>query len=266
MMGILHIKKLLWTGAVVVLAGLLTSTTLWAQAPEWNPERLELSRADLQDLLVRLEAVETSSAYGGDVRQQARDNIARIRQRLDEGDFRVGDAVILEVEAEPQLSDSLPVQPGPVIRPADIGPISLKGVLRSELVPHLTKEIGRYVRNPVVRARSMVRISVQGTVTSPGYYLLPAGELLSQAIMRAGGPATNADINQMRVERAQRIVWEGARLQEEIAAGRTIDQLGLLAGDQLFVPEIQTGTGWGDRSLAIIGVIGSLATTWVIFR
>lgn len=243
----------------VAVAFALAPVTLAAQLPDWSPERLELTRTDLQALAEELRAVQASSAYSETLRNQAAESIQRIEQRLREGDFSVGDAVILYVDGEPQLSDTIPVEPGPQLNLPQIGGITLKGVLRSELQDYLTESLGRFINRPQVRARSMIRLSIQGQVTRPGYYVVPAEVLIGEALMVAGGPAAEAEIDGLRVERGQRTIWDGTALQDEVAAGRTLDQLGLLAGDQLFLPRAAPTAGsWWERSAMIVGLVSGL--------
>lgn len=244
---------------ITVFALFLVPFTASAQLPDWSPERLELTRTDLEALIEELRLVEASSAYSDNLRNQAKENITRIEQRLRDGDFSVGDAVILHVDGEEQLSDTIPVEPGPRINLPELGGIPLTGVLRSELQDYLTTSLSRFINDPQVRARSMIRLSIQGQVSRPGYYVVPAEVLIGEALMMAGGPGLEAEIDELRVERGQRIVWDGTALQDEVAAGRTLDQLGLLAGDQLFLPRRTAPTGgWWERGAMIIGVVSGL--------
>jgi len=107
---------------------------------------------------------------------------------------------------------------------------------RSELQAHLTHRLAQNLRDPIVRARAFVRLSIQGAVARPGYYAVPAEAPLSDALMAAGGTTTEADMRHLRVERAGEPIWQDATLQQVIAEGRTLDEAGLVAGDQLVVP------------------------------
>ena len=249
-------KRFILLAAVLAVPTLFVTPAAHAQsAPEWNPRGLTMERDDLEGLHERLQAIASSSAYSGRIRDRARMDAQLINERLERGDFRVGDRVILRVEGEPNLPDVVPVEPGPSINLPVYGNISLAGVLRSELEGHLTRELGRFINNPVVRAESEVRISIQGNVGSPGFYTLPADILLTEAIMRAGGPAGTANLDRMRIERVGQEIWSGDELREVLAEGRTLDQLNLRAGDQIVVPAQQTGRGiWGTVLRAGLGI------------
>jgi len=220
-----------------------------AQTSDFYAQGLTMERAELVATLERLEGVAESSAYSGRLRESARRDSDRIRDRLANGDFKVGDRVTLRIEGEPDIPPTLPVEPGPRITLPVIGPISLAGVLRSELQDHLTRELGRFVQNPVVQAKGEIRLSIQGGVGAPGFYTVPADILVGEALMLAGGPG-QGDLEEMRIERGEQILWEGDELQAVIADGRTLDQLNLQAGDQIMLPvEVAgagLGIGWGD--------------------
>ncbi len=115
--------------------------------------------------------------------------------------------------------------------------MDLRGLLRSELEPHLTQHLARYIRSPQVRAEALVRISVVGEVGNPGFYVLPADVPVTEAFTVAGGPTSDADLDDVRIERLGERVWEGDALELAINQGRTFDELGIRAGDQLVVPE-----------------------------
>ena len=231
-----------------------------AQVPvEFRPGSSVLTRADLEDLLRQYEEALASPAYSGRVKDAVRKSAARVRQRLEEGDFRVGDRVVLSVQGEPSLPDTVPVEPGPQITLPLFGSISLRGVLRSEIEEHLTRELGKVIRDPVVRAEGLMRLSIQGAVAGPGFYLVPTDMLLSEALMSAGGPAGDADLDKLRIERAGRPVLSPEETQTALVEGRTLDQLNLQAGDQIILPRSGKSVWW-----EVGRYVGLIATTFVL--
>lgn len=217
------------------------------------------TRAELEALLVEYDEITRSSAYSNELKTNAAARAAMIRQRLVEGDFMIGDAIVLSVRNEPTLPDTATVvsgADGPEISLPLFGSIPLRGVLRSELQEHLTEALGRFIRDPEVRAEGLMRLSVLGAVNQPGFYVMPANTLLSAALMAAGGPAQNSNLEEMRIERGTETIHEGRPLQEELRLGRTLDQLSLQAGDQVFVPA--QGNGFWSGLLTIVGVASSI--------
>jgi len=172
--------------------------------------------------------------------------------RLDQGDFRVGDRVLLNVQdpaplrgpadrlvgtvksEEEQLSDTFTVGTGPELLLPVV--VSLKGALRSELQPIVAREIARFIRDPVVHARALLSVGVTGEVARPGYYAVPGDAVVAMLFTAAGGPTKDAEMKKLKLERAGKTLWEGDEFRRAIAEGRTLEDLRVQAGDQLIVP------------------------------
>lgn len=225
---------------IAMIALLLLASPLAAQDP-MEARALEMTREQLQAVLERYEEAAGSTGYSRGIREQARREADLIRSRLSDGDFQVGDRIVLRVRGGQFISDTLVVEPGRVIRVTDIGEIPLSGVLRSELQEHLGTELARYIREPQVEAQSLIRVAIMGDVNRPGFMVLPASMLLEDALMAAGGPSREADLDDLRIERGGERIWSGAALQEALVEGRTLDQLNLRAGDRIEVPRQNPG-------------------------
>lgn len=167
--------------------------------------------------------------------------------------FQVGDRILLVVEGDSTLSDTFTVVAGPAIELPVIGAVSLKDVPRNGVEAHLARELGRYLKNPVVHARPLIRLSILGSVTRPGFYAVPTDLVLADALMVAGGPTQEARADKLRIYRGGGVVWGGPKLQAEIARGATLDELGLRAGDRLEVPK-------GRDTESTVRIVGGLAT------
>jgi polysaccharide biosynthesis/export protein len=184
---------------------------------------------------------------------------AEIRTRLVQVDFQLGDRIQILVEGEKELSDTFTVAPGKLLSLPGIGDVPLQGVLRSELEPYLTRVIGSSLRNPIVRARAFIRLSVQGAVARPGYYGVPAQALVSDPMMIAGGTSPDANVKKLRIERGGKPILEGDALQRAIAQGLTIDEAGLMAGDQYVIPGRRHGST--TETLSFAGLLLGLPIT-----
>jgi len=160
----------------------------------------------------------------------------RLPAQTPDDSVRVGDRVLLQVEGEPQLSDTFTVKSGPAITLPNIGDLTVKGVRRVDIEPYLARELARYVRAPVVRARVLVRLAVLGEVLRPGFYAVPADAAFGEALMTAGGPTQDARFHDLRIEREQGSTWSGDSLQRSIARGLTVGQMQLRSGDRIVVP------------------------------
>jgi len=171
--------------------------------------------------------------------------------------FQVGDRILLSVEGDSALSDTFTVVAGPALRLPNIGEISLAGVRRADLEAHLTSELGRYIKDPVVQARALIRVSVVGEVTRPGFYAVPIDLVLADALMLAGGATQYGRVDQLSILRGNSSLWSGSKLQTAIAQGATLDELGIRAGDRIQVP----GRGDPESKWRIVGiVVGTVAT------
>jgi len=171
--------------------------------------------------------------------------------------FQVGDRILLHVEGDSALSDTFTVVAGPAMRLPNVGEIALAAVPRADLEPYLTRELGRYINDPVVQARALIRVSVAGEVTRPGYYAVPIDLVLADALMLAGGATQDARVERLSIQRGNSSIWSGNALQAAIARGATLDELGMRAGDRIQVP----GKGDAESTWRIVGIIvGGIAT------
>lgn len=211
--------------------------------PDTAVPRLGDSRQRLERVLEDLEQRLATADLREDDREFLQREAAVVRNRLTEGDFHVGDQVHLIVRNEEELTDTFTVAPG-VLLPLPVGgEVDLNGLLRSELEPHLTQHLARFIVSPQVRAQALVRISVIGEVSRPGFYVIRADVPVTDAFTVAGGPSGKANLGNVRVERRGDRVWEGESLELAMNEGRTFDQLGIRAGDQFIVPQ---GRSTGD--------------------
>src|SRR5438128_2346483 len=87
--------------------------------------------------------------------------------------FQVGDRILLKVQGDSTLSDTFSVVSGPAVDLPVIGLIPLGDVKRADIQPYMTAQLGRFLRDPIVRAKSLVRISIEGEVAKPGFYAIP---------------------------------------------------------------------------------------------
>lgn len=217
---------------------------------------------------VELEAAAASAeqaAHGatdGKVKARKLAEAVSIRERLRDGDFQTGDRIIVEVlGAEAPILDTATVRSGRMLQLTGMAPISLQGILRSELESHLTSEIGRYIREPKVTAGSLLQVVVTGKVGKPGFIWVPSDILLSDAIMMAG-LSTGSDVNKTTIKRAGKDFLPKERVQVALRTGQTIDQLSIRAGD-----EINVGTeSIRDYKQYVFGVSTIVTLLWTIRR
>lgn len=187
---------------------------------------------------------------------EGRDLDARlIRHRLNAGDFQDGDRIFVTVRGPGGFSDTLVVRSGRNLELAQIPPLPLTGVLRSELHPRLTTHLRNYLREPVVVVRPLLRIGILGHVTRPGYYYTAADLPLTDVLMAAGGPTPEADLTKVSVRRGGDIIMDERRTRAALTAGRSLDVLHLQAGDELQVGK-RRQVNWGIILPSLTALIG----------
>jgi protein involved in polysaccharide export with SLBB domain len=153
-----------------------------------------------------------------------------------QSDFEVGDQILLEVEGDTQFTRSFSVGPGPALTLPVLGAIPLADVRRSEVEAYLGRVLGRYMKNPMVRAKVLVRLGVLGEVEHPGFYAIPSTAVVSDALMAAGGPTKDAKFTGARIEREGKAIFVGSAFQDAVGRGLTVDGMGLRTGDRIVVP------------------------------
>lgn len=248
-----------------VVFAFIAVAPLEAQVPaQFQPPQGHMSREALTRALAHLEEITTSYAYTSADRARAQHEAALIRVRLQDGDFQVGDRIFMVVEGEAALSDTFAVAPGRVLNLPGLAPVTVAGVLRYELQDHLRQELGRYLRDPVVRARSMIRLAITGEVASQGFFVMPTDMVLSDALMLAGGPSSDARLDGVRIMRGREVLWTVEATGQAMREGRTLDQLNLRAGDQVIVPAKGGGLGGIARALPIIMPLITLVAALVL--
>lgn len=223
---------------------LLLSSSVAAQQQSVQPSdsavaaRLTVTRDTLQAILQRIDSANGPDSSKGD--QKLRNLAQQIRGRMSRGDFQPGDRIKLQVDSEPQLTDTFPVGPSQEVVLPIIGVVSLHGVLRSELQTAMTRELGRFLRDPIVRATPLIRLSIAGEVARPGFYMMPPTAVVSDVVTAAGGTTQNAEVEKMYVQRGDNRVYEGQALQGLISEGRTLDEANIRPGDKFVVPTRST--------------------------
>jgi protein involved in polysaccharide export with SLBB domain len=267
------------------LLGVSNFTQVQAQTPSpaASAHRLTQSRADLEQLLGRLVAMAQTGRYENGVSANVvRAETTYIRQRLEQGDFHVGDRVLIAVDipeppatpppgpagksSEQQLSDTFTVGPSRELTLPVVGVVSLRGVLRAELQPRLTEEIARYIRDPVVLARALVGLAINGQVTRPGYYSVPADAIIPAVLTAAGGITQEAKLNRLKIQRNGKTIWEGDALRRAMAAGSTVDDLELRPGDAVVVPRSGSLTGLYGPAQLVAVLLGIPVTIYTLTR
>ena len=178
-----------------------------------------------------------------------------LRTRLQRGDFQEGDRIVVMLLGSTTFNDTISVRAGKLLPLPRMGDVPLEGVLRSELGDRISVHLAKFLRDSSVRATPLVRLAVLGQVNRPGFYYTSADALLSDMLMKAGGPAPNADLGKMSIRRGGELIWSDRDTRTAMNDGLSIERLHLRAGDELFVGE-QKRTNWTAIAQIGISVLG----------
>jgi hypothetical protein len=229
--------------AVVVLAAVAAAVPAHAQIPGAELNQTLVSRAQLDSLLLQFEAAANAPNYSSAVRDLARRRAQLVRQRLTEGDFHVGDRILLAVEGDTGLTDTFTVDAGRVVQLASgVGAVPLQGVLRVELNSYLTQWLTRFIRDPKVHARALIRVVIKGSVLRQGFYTVPVDIPVDRVFESAGGIASTADLDKMKILRGHDVLYEGDGVTQLVTEGITIDAIGIQAGDAFSIDALPVRT------------------------
>ncbi len=256
------------TAAALVFAPLAAlSGRAAAQQPSGTAapaaHRLLATRTQLRDRVEQLRQMAGSPAAPRWLQAE----ISLTEGRLEAGDFRVGDRIVLQVEEplpvtpggnggagrspEQQLSDTFTVDGTQGLMLPLLGNVPLRGVLRSELEEYLSAQVATRIRDPKVHAHALIGIAVSGGVVKPGYYAVPPDALVGAVITAAGGGNKDGRITDVKIVHAGNTVWKGQALQRAIAEGSTLDDLRVQPGDEIAVGQ-RSSMGDGLRLAAVI--------------
>lgn len=195
------------------------------------------TRAELESLVSDAEKTLATGTLTGAARSAKEATAFVVRQRLKEGDFQAGDRIAITLDGAVKLNDTVAVRSARQIVLPDLPEISLAGVLRSELQNYLTTQLKRYIRDPHLETRPLIRVSISGAVARPGFYSIPADGLLSDLVNLAGGPTPRVDYGRSSIRRGSEELWKDKSVETALSDGLTIDALLLQSGDEVVIGE-----------------------------
>lgn len=246
-----------------LLVALVTTTSFcWpavarTQAPSTGAQLVTRS----QLLAAQAQAEQAAMSDDAGARERAALQAAAIRERLRDGDFQVGDRLVVTIVSDATHRDTVLVRTGRILALPGRVFVPLAGVLRSEVQQHVATEVLKYVKAQEIEVTPLVRIGVLGEVARPGYFALASDLPLSDAIMSAGGPTATADLGRSVIRRAGYDLRSSSEIRQAIADGLTLDQFGLAPGDEIVIGRQRQVDVM--PFVAVAGAIASLVTVYV---
>ena len=169
-----------------------------------------------------------------------------------EAALRPGDAILVEIWLEKELSGEFPVALDGTVTLPLLGRQRVVDLPVTALRDTLIAKYQHYLRNPSISVTPMRRVSVLGEVHKPGLYGADPTLSLAGVVALAGGSTPQGDLNRIRILR------DGVVLRERVGAGETLSGANVRSGDQIIVEQ----RSWLSRnSQFLVGALLSLATT-----
>ncbi len=103
------------------------------------------------------------------------------------------------------------------------------------LATDLKEKFSAYMQDPVVVVEPLIRVTLLGAFRRPGTYLVEPDGSFWHLVDIAGGPGDNSDLGRMFIERAGQVIKKN--LLSGFENAHTLEELGILTGDQIFLPE-----------------------------
>ncbi len=158
-------------------------------------------------------------------------------------DFMPGDGLRLKVWRDLSVADqggvqNLGLNDDFIIDPRGYVTLPIIGEMRA--VGHTRKSLARAIEDSLnVRAvhamcLPLIRVTLMGALNKPGSYLIEPKETLWGLINEAGGPANNADVRKIFVERSGHVIFKN--LLEGFEQAHSLEEIGVRSGDQIYVP------------------------------
>jgi polysaccharide export outer membrane protein len=170
--------------------------------------------------------------------------------------LRPGDVVKINIWRESEMSRDYEVDGGGRIELPKLGRLEVTNLSADSLKHLLEARYGRFVRDPTIEVSLRRRISVLGSVKSPGIFQVDPYVTVAEALALAGGTTPDAKVDHVTLLRGDQ------RLSTRISTRTRLAESQVQSGDQLYVPD----RGWLNRNVAIVSALLGFAGVLVVFR
>lgn len=214
------------------------------------------------EIAVRVAELEQSIADGsvkGSSKDLAVRDLELLRNRLAQGDFHVGDQLIVTVSRETVTVDTATVRDQLLVSFAGLKEVSVAGLLRSEVTPRFQAHVDRYRKEFSVRVNALTRLQISGAVVRPGFYSISPDRPATELIMLAGGPTPISKLDDVTIRRDRKLIVKASQWREAARNGTTIAQLGLQPGDQIEIAAKRSVSTGQLIQLGFIAISASFA-------
>ncbi|MEP6835921.1 MAG: polysaccharide biosynthesis/export family protein [Gemmatimonas sp.] len=197
----------------------------------------QAKRIDLQNRVGALETELANPKLSADKKKAAQAELAVVKDRLNNGDFKTGDLLVITVNVEDKpIVDTATVRDNGKISIQRFQDLQVAGLLRSEVQGAVKKHVDTWYKISDVRVNFSTRLTVSGAVNQAGPISISPDRPLSEVIVLAHGGQPNAKLDQLEVKRAGRTIISTKASKRMLIDGKTIEQVGIQSGDEVVIP------------------------------
>lgn len=173
--------------------------------------------------------------------------------------LRPGDVLQIGVWGQEEFSGQFQIdENGRFLYPV-LGEIDTRDLTVAQLRDTLRTGLETLFSSPFVTVTPRFRISVLGHVMSPGLYTIDPTLTAVDVVAMAGGPSAGGNLNDIRIMR--RDGTESINYGDTTARGRTLREVGVRSGDQIFVPRRM----FTRQDLSLLLQLAQLSLTLALF-
>lgn len=148
--------------------------------------------------------------------------------------LRPGDVLRISVWPDESLSGEFPVEETGNVNLPFLGSVEVAGMSLGQLRSQLRAGYAEVMREPVVSITPLFRVGIMGAVRSPGVYQVDPTQDIIDLINRAGGFASGAKPDEIRIVRSNDVVY--LDVERALEEGADLAALSLRSGDNIVVP------------------------------
>ncbi len=172
--------------------------------------------------------------------------------------LRPGDVLSINVWGQEAFSGQFQIDENERFLYPVLGEISTSNLTIAQVRDTLTAGLETLFNNPFVTVSPRFRVSVLGHVSLPGLYTIDPTLTAIDVVAMAGGPSVNGNLNDIRLRRMNET--ESIDYEAEDTRGRTLREIGVRSGDQIYVPR----RAFTRQDLSLLLQVAQLALTIVL--
>jgi hypothetical protein len=177
--------------------------------------------------------------------------------------FKCGSAVSIQCfpDTAAFLSKIYPIDAEGCIELPLLGRKSISLMTKEELVDYLNTNFLKYLRNPGIQVRPLIRVALLGGFQRPGIYYIGQESSFSELLQLSGPP--------LREDGLQKMYWVRNRLPvdcdlvKSFESGKSLEEMGIQSGDQICVTPKPLLTSWDNFKTDILPIISLVVSTAV---